>query len=82
MESTGAWAPEMQKWWKKMLALHNEVAADAANLSRRARGQDHTWSANSFSTWWAQRISCAYMRNLAESIQRLSAKGPYSHLNA
>ena len=82
MESTGAWGPEMQKWWAKMLTLHNEVAADQANLSRRARGQEHTWSANSFSTWWAQRISCAYMRNLGESIQRLSAKGPYSHFNA
>ena len=64
-----------------MLKLHNTVEAERALLSRRARGIEHTWSANSFSAWWAQRISCAYMRHLGESIQQASASGPYSHFN-
>ena len=81
MESTGAWGPSMQKWWAKMLKLHNTVEAERALLSRRARGIEHTWSANSFSAWWAQRISCAYMRHLGESIQQACASGPYSHFN-
>ena len=81
MESTGAWGNGMQRWWKQVLVLHNRVAAEQAPYSRRHRGLDHTWSANSFSSYWAQRISCAYMRNLAESIELTTTRGRYSNLN-
>ena len=82
MESTGAWGPSMQQWWTRMLKAHNAAAQEEAGLSRRARGLDHTWSANSFTTWWAQRISVAYMRHLGEEILKTAATGPYSHFNA
>ena len=66
-EATGAWGPETQKWWKKVLKLYDDVEADPV-WTRFRQGRDFTWSANRFSTWWTQRISCAYMRHLGESM--------------
>ena len=65
-----------------MIKAHNDEARDQAGMSRRSRGLTHTWSANSFTTWWAQRISVAYMRHLGEEILKTATVGPYSHFNA
>ena len=81
MESTGAWGPRMQSWWKDVIKLYNDVEADSGN-SRRQKGLAHTWSANSFTSWWAQRISCTYVRHLIENIERVAKSGAYSHYHA
>ena len=81
MESTGAWGPSMQRWWALMIKADNDEARDQAGMSRRSCGPTHTRSANSFTTWWARRIS-VYMRHLGEEILKTTAVGPYSHFNA
>ena len=80
LESTGAWGPRMQDWWESVIALYNRVEAQPG-LSRRQKGLSHTWSANSFTAWWAQRLSCAYVRHLFESVEKVAARGVYSTYN-
>jgi hypothetical protein len=36
--------------------------------SRRELGEDHTWTANSFVSFWLQSISMAHARKQAESV--------------
>ena len=76
----GAWGPRMQDWWESVIALYNRVEAQPG-LSRRQKGLSHTWSANSFTAWWAQRLSCAYVRHLFESVEKVAARGVYSTYN-
>ena len=80
LESTGAWGPRMQTWWQDVISLHNDQTPDPGQ-SRRHKGLAHTWSANSFTAWWAQRISCAYVRHLFESVEKVAASGAYSTYN-
>ena len=70
--------PSMQKWWALMIKAHNDEARDQAGMSRRSCGLTHTWSANSFTTWWARRIS-VHTRHLGEEILKTAAD---SHFNA
>ena len=77
-ETTGAMGEETKKWWDQMMVIASETA-NGCHLSRRARGLEHTWSANSWSSYWLQRISMAHARHQAESlIQRIGANQPHS----
>ena len=41
------------------------------------------YRANRFTAWWpaAQRLSCAYVRHLFESVEKVAARGVYSTYN-
>jgi len=67
-ETTGAMGRETQEWWESVLELERRERGDAAEPSRRDMGLDHTWTANSFSSFWLQSISMAIARTQAESV--------------
>ena len=67
-ETTGAMGAETQKWWKSVLKLESERRNDVGLSSRREMGMDHTWTANSFVSFWLQSISMAHARMQAESV--------------
>ena len=68
-ETTGAMGKETQKWWESVKQLNRE-RHEFDPKSRRLRGKQHTWSANSFSTYWLQSIAVAHARTQAESIRQ------------
>ena len=67
-ETTGAMGEETQKWWQSVLKLEWERNNDMGLSSRREIGIDHTWTANSFVSFWLQSISMAHARMQAESV--------------
>ena len=67
-ETTGAMGEETQQWWQSVLRLESEQRGDMLLPSRRELGEDHTWTANSFVSFWLQSISMAHARKQAESV--------------
>ena len=43
---------ETEKWWKSVVAMEAELRAVGQPSSRRDLGLEHTWAANSFSSYW------------------------------
>ena len=66
-ETTGAMGRETQEWWESVLELERRERGDAAEPSRRDMGWEHTWTADSFSSFWLQSISMGIARTQAES---------------
>ena len=71
-EATGAMGAETQKWWKSIVELEASMRAEGSSL--RDQGRDHTWSANSFSSYWRQHISMAMAKAQAQGIANCIAR--------
>ena len=58
-ETTGAMGEETQKWFKKMVSRNAEISGEdfGETTSRMQKGEPCTWTANSFSSFWKQRLS-------------------------
>ena len=67
-ETTGAMGRETEKWWKSVVAMEAELRAVGQPSSRRDLGLEHTWAANSFSSYWRQCIAMTLARAQAEAI--------------
>ena len=67
-ETTGAMGRETEKWWKSVVAMEAELRAGGQPSSRRDLGLEHTWAANSFSSYWRQSIAMAFARAQAEAV--------------
>ena len=67
-ETTGAMGKETQDWWKSVLELEQRERGDVAAPSRRDMGLEHTWTANSFASYWLQSMSMVNARAQAESV--------------
>ena len=78
MESTGAWGKGMQRWWKNQVLTRLEQLEEDPDKPRRAQGLPHTWSANTFGTYWLQRFSVTFQRHLAESITGTASSARYT----
>ena len=50
---------ETQKWFKKMVSRNAEISGEdfGETTSRMQKGEPCTWTANSFSSFWKQRLS-------------------------
>ena len=68
-ETTGAMSKGTQKWWESVKQLNKERNKYGPK-SRRENGLQHTWSANSFSTFWQQSIAVVHARTQAEAISQ------------
>ena len=66
-ELTGAMGPSTQKWWKGIMQIV-KAREEGLPSSRREQGEEFTWSANSFATYWLQSISMVQARCLAENV--------------
>ena len=62
-EVWGGWSPAvMDLWW--------QTVAERGDKLRRAEYDDTTWAARTWSTYAAQRVSCALQRGVAFAIAR------------
>ena len=52
-ETTGAMGEGTQKWWKSVIEMEADQRIPKTPHSR----QEHTWSANKFSSYWLQTLS-------------------------
>ena len=59
---------ETEKWWKSVVAMEAELRAVGQPSSRRDLDLEHTWAANSFSSYWRQSIAMTLARAQAEAI--------------
>ena len=71
-EATGAMGAETQKWWKSIVQLEESMRTEGSSL--RDQGLDHTWSANSFSSYWRQHISMAMAKAQAQGVANCIAR--------
>ena len=67
-ETTGALGKETQQWWQSVLKWESEHRGVGETSSRMQLGLEHTWSANSFASFWLQSMSMAHFREQAEAV--------------
>ena len=75
-ETTGAMGEETQKWFKKMVSRNAEISGEDSGetTSRMQKGVPCTWTANSFSSFWKQRLSFYMMVDRATKTSVLIGK--------
>lgn len=78
-ETTGAMGRETQKWWKSVLVMEAQLRGEDAPSSRRDIGLEHTWTANSFSSYWRQSIAMTLARAQAEAIVSCIRQSSVAH---
>ena len=74
IETSGAFSNFTQKWFKKMVKIdksQQDWNGTGVFTSRRLRGLDWTWSANSFSSWHLQSLSVAQARLQAQAVNHM-----------
>ena len=57
---------------KSIVALEASMRTEGSSL--RDQGHDHTWSANSFSSYWRQHISMTMAKAQAQGVANCIAK--------
>ena len=74
IETSGAFSNFTQNWFQKMVKIdksQQDWNGTGVFTSRRLRGLDWTWSANSFSSWHLQSLSVAQARLQAQAVNHM-----------
>ena len=69
-ESTGAWGEHTVSWFNNMVRMHKNLGLPTL----RMMGLTHTFTANTFSSFWAQRLSMVQAVHHAETVVLVSGE--------